>query len=75
MHLVYQFTLNNRICGLVTKKTQDANTFNFPTTIKLITEIFSQTIIPKSVSTSDIQNHLKLKFIKTEKEPLEKISK
>ena len=75
MHLVFHFTLNNRICGLVTKKTQDANTFNFPTTIKLITEIFSQTIIPKSVSTSDIQNHLKLKFIKTEKEPLEKISK
>ena len=68
MHLVYQFTLNNRICGLVTKKTQDANTFNFLTTIKLIiTESFSRIIIPKSASTSNIPNHPKSKLIKSVK--------
>ena len=65
MHLVHHFTLNNRICGLVAKKTQNATTFNFPTTIKLITESFSRTIIPKSASTSDIPNHFKSKLIKT----------
>ena len=46
MHFVCYFSLSIRIYGLGTKKTsQDANTFNFPTTIKLLTESFSQNII------------------------------
>ena len=65
MIFVCHFTLNNRICGLVTKKTQDADTFNFPTTIKLPTERFGQNIIPKSASTPDVPYHLKSKLIKT----------
>ena len=67
MHFVCHSTLNIRICGIFTKKTQDANTFNFPTTMKLLTESFSRNIIPKPVSTSDIPNHLKSKLIKTVK--------
>ena len=47
------------------KKTQDADTFNFPTTIKLPTERFGQNIIPKSASTPDVPYHLKSKLIKT----------
>ena len=56
MHFVCHFPLNNKICGLVTQKTQDANTFNFPTTIKLLTERFSRNIIPESAATPDIPN-------------------
>ena len=70
MHFVWHFTLNIRICGIFTKKTQDANTFNFRTTMKLLTERFSRNIIPKPVSTSDILNHLKSKLVKTVKDYL-----
>ena len=49
------------------KKAQDANTFNFPNTIKLLTESFSRNIIPKAAAIPDIPNHFKSKLIKTVK--------
>ena len=63
MHFVCHLTVNIRIRGIFTKKNHDANTFNFQTTIKPPIETFSQNIITKPASTSDIPNHLKSKLI------------
>ena len=49
MHFVCHFALNNKICGL--QKNQDADTYIFPNTIKLLTKSFSRNIIPKFAST------------------------
>ena len=73
MHFVCHFALNNKICGL--QKNQDANTYNFPNTIKLLTKSFSRNIIPKFASTPVYQIILNQNCLRLHPLQYKKISK